>query len=100
MKRMSLSGVTVTVALVAARCALAAGPETEEMKAMIRHIEFITQNSSLEYAGQDLPDVTVVPENELQLLFRLSEADVYANEDGGSFAVVSAFYDLPQTVSS
>lgn len=93
MKRMSLSGVTVAVALVTASCALAAGPETEKMNAMIRHIEFITQNSSLAYAGQDLPNVTFVSEDELQLLFRLSEADVHANVHRGSFAVVSAFYD-------
>lgn len=93
MKRTYLSGVTVAMALVAGRYALAEGPETQKMLAMIGYIEFITQNSSLEYAGQDLPEVTVVSENELQLLFRSSEAEVSANEGDRSFAIVSAFYD-------
>ena len=93
MKRKYLSGVTVAMALVAGHSALAEGPETQKLLAMIEYIEFITQNSSLEYAGQDLPDVTVVSENELQLLFRSSEAEVSANEHDRSFAPVSAFYD-------
>jgi hypothetical protein len=93
MKRTYFSGVTVAMALVAGPYALAEGPETQKMLAMIGYIDFITQISSLEYAGQDLPDVTVLSENELQLLVRSSEAEVSANEDDRSFALVSAFYD-------
>jgi hypothetical protein len=36
------------------------GLETRTMKAMIRGIKFITQSSTLEYAGEALPNVTVV----------------------------------------
>jgi hypothetical protein len=93
MKRTYLSGVTVAMALVAGRNALAEGPETQQMLTIMEYIEFITQNSSLEYAGQDLPHVTVVPEDELQLLFRSSEAEVSAKEDDRSFGLVSAYYD-------
>jgi hypothetical protein len=93
MKRTHHSGVTIAMALVAAGQALADGPETQKMLAMIADIEFITQNSLLEYAGQALPEVTVVTENELQLRFRASEAQVLALEDDHSFGRVSAFYD-------
>ena len=93
MKRTYLSGITVAMALVAGRHALAEGPETQQMLTIIEYIEFITENSSLEYAGQDLPHVTVVSEDDLQLLFRSSEAEVSADEDDRSFALVSAFYD-------
>ena len=93
MKRTYLSGVTVAMALVAGRHALAEGPETQQVGPIIEYIEFITQNSSLEYAGQDLPHVTVVSEDELQLLFRSSDAEVFAKEDDRALALVSAFYD-------
>ncbi len=93
MKRTYLSGVAVAMALVAGRHALAEGSETQQTLTIIEYIEFITQNSSLEYAGQDLPHVTVVSEDELQLLFRSSEAEVSANENDRSFALVSAYYD-------
>ena len=93
MKRTYLSGVTVAMALVAGRYALAEGPDTQQMLTIIEYIEFITQNSSLEYAGQDLPHVTVLSEDELQLLFRSSEAEVSAKEDDRSFGLVSAYYD-------
>jgi hypothetical protein len=93
MKRRYLSGVIIAMALVAGRYALAEGPETNKILAMKGYIEFITQNSSLKYAGQDLPDVTVVSENELQLLFRSSETGVTTNDDDGSLPLVSAFYD-------
>ena len=93
MKRTYLSGVTVAMALVAGRHALAEGPEIQQMSTLIEYIEFITQNSSLEYAGQDLPHVTVLSEDELQLLFRSSEAEVSAKDDDRSFGLVSAYYD-------
>lgn len=93
MKRTHHSGVTIAITLVTAGQALADGPETQKMQAMIADIEFITQNSLLEYAGQTLPDVTVVTENELQLQFRASEAPVLALGDDHSFGRVSAFYD-------
>src|SRR4029078_5976844 len=67
-------------------CAFAEGPETQAMLAMIRDIEFITQNSSLGYAGEDLPEVTIVSAIELQMRFRSTEAE-------GSAALVSALYD-------
>ncbi|EYD75945.1 hypothetical protein Rumeso_02490 [Rubellimicrobium mesophilum DSM 19309] len=81
------------MALVAGRHALAEGAETQQMSTIIEYIEFITQNSALEYAGQDLPHVTVLSEHELQLLFRSSEAEVSATGDGRSPALVAAFYD-------
>jgi hypothetical protein len=93
MKRSYLSGVIVAMALVGGRQALAEGPETQRLLTIIEYIEFIAQNSSLEYAGQDLPHVTVVSEEDLQLLFRSSEAVVSANEDDRAFGLVSAFYD-------
>ena len=93
MKRSYLSGITVAMALVVGRHALAEGPETQEMSTIAEYVEFITQNSSLEYAGQDLPHVTVLSEDELQLLFRSSEAEVSAKEDDRSFGLVSAYYD-------
>ena len=93
MRRTYLSGVTVAMALVAGHYALAECPENQQMLTIIEYIEFITQNSSLDYIDQDLPHVTVVSEDELQLLFRPSEAGVSANEDDRSFALVSAFYD-------
>lgn len=86
MKCTYLSGFTVAVALVVGNCALAEDPETQELLAMIRGIEFITQNSSLEYAGQPLPRVAIVTENELQLRLR-------AAEEEHSFGRVSALYD-------
>lgn len=93
MKRTRRSGVTIALALVAAEQVLADGSETQNMSAMIADIEFITQNSLLEYAGQALPDVIVVTENELQLRFHASKAQVLALEDAHSFGRVSAFYD-------
>lgn len=93
MNRRYLSGVTISMALVFGRFALAEGSETNKMLPMVGYIEFITQNSSLEYAGQDLPNVTVVSENELQLLFRSSEDGVSASDDDDSLPLVSAFYD-------
>jgi hypothetical protein len=93
MKRTYLSGITAAMALVAGPHALAEGPETQHMLTIIEYIEFITQNSSLEYAGQDLPQVTVVSGDELQLLFRSSMVEVSANEDERSFGLVSAYYD-------
>lgn len=93
MKRTYLSGVTVAMALVAGRHALAEGPETQQTSTIVEYIEFITQNSSLEYVGQDLPQVTVLSEDELQLLFRSSDAVVSANEDDRAFGLVSALYD-------
>jgi hypothetical protein len=65
----------------------------ETMKAMIRDIEFITQNSTLEYAGEALPDITVVTESELQLRVRSPEALLAATEEDRPLAGVSAFYD-------
>jgi len=93
MKRTCLSGVTVALAFAAGGSALADGPETQKMLAMIRNIEFITQNSSLEYAGQDLPDVIIVSERELQSRFRSSKAKTIATDGDRSFALVSALYD-------
>jgi hypothetical protein len=93
MNRVYLSGLTVAMALTSAGCALAEGPETQIVQAMIRDIEFITQNSSLEYGGEHLPEVTVVSEEELQRLFRSSETNASAKKDGRSFALVSALYD-------
>jgi len=93
MKRRYLAGIAVALALVAGNYALAESRDTQKMSAMIGYINFITQNSSLEYAGQDLPVVTVVSENELQLLVRSSEASLSANPDHRSFALVSALYD-------
>lgn len=69
------------------------GLETRTMKAMIRDIEFITQNSTLEYSGQALPDVVVVTESELQLRSHSPEAQIAANEEARPFDRVSAFYD-------
>ncbi|WP_353476183.1 hypothetical protein PVT71_24830 (plasmid) [Salipiger sp. H15] len=81
------------MALAVGTCAYAEGFETRVMQAMIRDIEFITQNSSLEYAGQDLPGVTVVSADALQQLFRSSETHVSAKQDDNSPARVSALYD-------
>jgi hypothetical protein len=92
MKRTYLSGVTVGMGLVAGHHALAGGPETQQML-MREYIEFITQNSSLEYAGQDLPHLMVVSEDEIQLLFRSSEGEVSSNKDRRHSALVSAIYD-------
>lgn len=93
MKRSYFSGVTVAMALVAGGYALAEDAETQKMLAMMSYIDFITQNSSLEYAGEDLPDVTVVSETELQVLFRSSQYEAAANEHDHSAALVSAVYD-------
>lgn len=93
MKRTYLSGVAVAMTLVAGGHAHAEGPEPQNLLAMIEYIEFITQNSSLDYAGEDLPAVTVVPENEMQLLFRSSATAISTKEDDRSFARVSALYD-------
>jgi hypothetical protein len=93
MNRAYLSGLTVVMALTAGGCALAGGPKTQIMQAMIRDIEFIIQNSSLEYAGEDLPEVTVVSDEELQRLFRSSETHVSAKRDDRSLDLVSALYD-------
>ncbi len=93
MKRRHFFGIAVASTLVAGGSAFGEGPETQKMLAMIGYIEFITRNSSLEYAGQELPNVTMVSDSELQLLFRSSEAEVSAEEHGSSFPVVSAFYD-------
>lgn len=93
MTRTYLSGVAVAIALVAGRPALAEGPETEKFLAMIGHIQFITQNSSLEYAGQDLPYVTFVSESELQLRLLSSGAEFSENQDDRDFGLVSAFFD-------
>ncbi len=93
MKRTYLSGVPVATALLAGGYAFAEGPETQRMKMMIGIIEFITQNSSLEYAGQDLPEVAVVSENDLQLRFQSSLTEISANEVDNSLARVSALYD-------
>lgn len=93
MIRPYLSGVTVAMALAAGPCALAEGLETDVMQAMIRDIEFITRNSSLDYGGQDLPNVTVVSADELLQLFRSSETHVSAKKVDSSTALVSALYD-------
>jgi hypothetical protein len=81
------------MALIGGGCASAEGPETQIMQAMIRDIEFITQNSSFEYAGEDLPEVAIVSEEELQRLFRSSETHVSAKRDDMSVDLVSALYD-------
>ena len=93
MKRTYLFGITVAIALVAGRNALAEGLENQQMSTIIEYVEFITQNSSLEYAGQELPHITIVSEDELQRLFRSSEAEVSAKGDGRSPPLVAAFYD-------
>lgn len=59
----------------------------------IRGIEFITMNSTLEYAGQALPDMTIVTEHELQLRLHSPETEAAAEEDGRALGRVSAFYD-------
>lgn len=88
-----LSGLTAALALISGGLARAEDPETKVMLAMVRNIEFITQNSSLGYAGEDLPEVTVVSDAELQRLFRSSETHVSAKKADGSLALVSALYD-------
>lgn len=85
--------VTAAVALVVAGQAFAEGPETRTMRAMIAGIEFVTQNSTLVYAGEGLPVVTVVGEHELQLRFRASETPAPASKSGRSGGRVSAFFD-------
>jgi hypothetical protein len=67
--------------------------ESQMMKAVIADIEFISEYSSLGYAGQALPEVTVVTENELQLRYHSPEALVRAMEEGRPASRVSAFYD-------
>jgi hypothetical protein len=67
--------------------------ESQMMKAVIADIEFISEYSSLGYAGQALPEVTVVTENELQLRYHSPEALVRAKEEGRPASLVSAFYD-------
>lgn len=69
------------------------GLETRTIKAMIQGIEFITQNSTLEYAGEALPDVTVVTEGELQLRSYSPEALIAATKEDRTLDRVSAFYD-------
>ncbi len=69
------------------------GPETRTMKAMIRGIEFITQNSTLEYAGEALPDVIVVTEGQLQLRAYSPEVLIAATKEDRPLGRVSAFYD-------
>jgi hypothetical protein len=92
MKRACLSGIAFSGALVAGGCALAEDAESLFTRAMIRNIAFITGNSSLGYAGEALPEVTVLSDAELQRLHRLSETRVFA--DGTqAFARVSALYD-------
>jgi hypothetical protein len=90
MNRAFLSGVTVAMALVAGRSAVAEGSERLDMLGII---EFITRNSSLDYAGERLPDVTVVSDDKLQQLFRSSGTHVSAKTEDGSPAFVSALYD-------
>ncbi len=84
---------TVAMALVSGGYAHAEGLKTEEMLAMISSIEFIAQNSPLEYAGQSLPEVVVVTEEELQRRFLLSEGPAAAIRNDRSLGVVSALYD-------
>ncbi len=93
MKHAYLAGATVAVALAAGRQALADDLEARKMLAMIADIDFITQNSSLDYSGETLPLVTIVSENELQLRFHASEGPVPANKGGHSRGRVAAFYD-------
>jgi hypothetical protein len=93
MNRACLSGLTVAMALIGGGCAFAGGPEAQIMQAMIRDIEFITQNSSLEYAGEDLPEVAIISEEAIQRLFRSSETQVSAKKDDRSLDLVSALYD-------
>lgn len=93
MRHAYLAGVTVAVALVAGRQVLADGLETRKMLAMIADIEFITQNSSLEYAGEALPLVTIVSESELQLRFHASEGPLPAQKGGHSRGRVAALFD-------
>lgn len=69
------------------------GHETRTMKAMIRGIEFITQNSALEYAGEALPDVTLITEEELQLRSHSPQALIAAAKEDRPLDRVSAFYD-------
>ncbi len=69
------------------------GPDTRTMKAMIRGIEFITQNSTLEYAGEALPDVIVVTEGQLQLRAYSPEVLIAATKEDRPLGRVSAFYD-------
>jgi hypothetical protein len=69
------------------------GPETQLMRAMTADIEFITEYSTLEYAGQALPDVIVVTENEIQLRYYSTEALVGAEQGGRVLGRVAAFFD-------
>lgn len=93
MKPTYFTGEILAMALGAGGSALAEGRETEKMRAMIAGIEFITQNSSLEYAGQALPGVTIVAEEELRLRFNAAAGHVISANDRQSFDRVSAFYD-------
>jgi hypothetical protein len=79
--------------LVLSEMAALDGPETRTMKAMIRGIEFITQNSTLEYAGEALPDVIVVTEGQLQLRAYSPEVLIAATKEDRPLDRVSAFYD-------
>lgn len=69
------------------------GPETQIKGAMTAGIAFITEYSSLAYAGQALPTVMVVTEHDLQLRAHPPEILLQAEEDGGIKGRVSAFYD-------
>jgi hypothetical protein len=93
MKPTYLTGGIVAIAFVAGGSAFAEGRETEKMRAMIAGIEFITQNSSLEYAGEALPGMTIVAEEELRLRFNAAAGQVISVNDRQSFDRVSAFYD-------
>jgi len=63
------------------------------MRAMIAGIGFITGNSALDYAGQPLPEVTVVGARELQLLIQASQASHPLSQGAQSRGRVAAFYD-------
>jgi hypothetical protein len=93
MKQMYLLGVTVAMALFAAGHAPAEGPETARMQAMIRNIEFITRNSSLEYAGQPFPGVTILTDDQLQLRFLAAAVHGSPIEAGRARGRASALYD-------
>ena len=93
MKRIFLSGATLAIGLMTGHQALGDNSETQEMHAMIAGIEFIIRNSKLEYAGQTLPDVTVLSEKELQLRFIASGTSVHASGRDQSGGRVAAFFD-------